>query len=98
MKRTQMDFNETSWRPHVKQVTVPTLVIQNRNDAYLDEAFVTGVYDDLPVEKELMWLELPKQKNDLRNRMAAYDWIGTASEPILGWFEKFMGRDSQPAV
>ncbi len=98
MKRTQLDFNEASWRPHVKQVTVPTLVIQNRNDAYLDEAFVTGVYDDLPVEKELMWLELPKQKNDLRNRMAAYDWIGTASEPILGWFEKFMRRDSQAAV
>ena len=86
-----MDFNETSWRPLVKEVTVPTLVIQNRNDGYLDEDFVTGVYNDLVVEKEMLWLELPKMKNTLQNRMAAYDWLGTNPKPILGWLEKYMG-------
>lgn len=90
-KRTKMDFNTTSWRPFVKEVTVPILVIQNRNDGYLDENFVTGVYNDLPVEKEMLWLDLPKRKSTLMNRMAAYDWLGTDPKPVLGWFEKYMG-------
>lgn len=89
-KRTDMDFNETSWRPFVKDVTVPTLVIQNRNDGYLDEDFVNSFYKDLQVEKEMLWLDLPKQKNTLQNRMAAYNWIGTNSKPILGWFDTHM--------
>ncbi len=90
-KRTDMDFSETSWRPFVKEVTVPTLVIQNKNDGYLDEEFVTSVYDDLAAEKELMWLELPKRKNAMQNRMAAYDWLGTNPKPILDWFAKYVG-------
>jgi len=90
MKRTGMDFNKASWRPFVKEVTVPTLVIQNKNDSYLDADFVTGVFSDLAVEKTLMWVELPKQKNALQNRMAAYDWLGTNPKPILSWFGKYM--------
>ncbi|MEW8051219.1 MAG: hypothetical protein AB2809_12655 [Candidatus Thiodiazotropha sp.] len=89
-KRTDMDFNETSWRPFVKEVTVPTLVIQNTNDGYLDETFVNGVYDDLKVEKEMLWVDLPKKKNAVQNRFAAYDWIGDHPEPILQWFDNYM--------
>lgn len=90
-KRTGMDFNAASWRPHVEAVCVPTLIIQNKNDGYLDEDFVTGVYNDLKVEKELLWIEIPKRKSTLENRMAAYDWLGTHPKPILGWFNKYMG-------
>ena len=90
-KRTGIDFNAASWKPHVGEVSVPTLIIQNKNDGYLDEDFVTGVYNDLRVEKELLWIDIPKRKNTLENRMAAYDWLGTHPEPILGWFNKHMG-------
>lgn len=89
-KRTGMDFNATSWRPHVKDVTVPTLIIQNRNDAYLDEEFVNGVYQDLNVEKDILWIEIQKQKGPLANRMAAYNWIGENPEPILKWFDEYV--------
>ena len=92
-KRTGLDFNATSWRPHVNEVTVPTLVIQNRNDGYLDEAFVSGVYDDLQVEKELLWIDIPKRKNTFQNRMAVYDWLGSNPEPILSWFDRQMATD-----
>lgn len=87
-KRTGMDFTATSWRPSVKDVTVPTLIIQNNNDAYLHEAFVNGVYQDLNVEKDILWIEIPKQKSALANRMAAYNWIGENPGPILKWFDK----------
>ena len=82
------DYYHNTWRPYVKDVSVPTLVIQNLNDGFLDQEFVEGVYNDLQVEKEIMWLELPDMKNQGYNRMAAYDWLGTNPEPILGWFNK----------
>ncbi|MEC8429561.1 MAG: alpha/beta hydrolase, partial [Pseudomonadota bacterium] len=87
-----VDFDETSWRPHVTSVNVPTLVIQNRNDGYLDAEFVTGVYEDLNVEKELLWIDVPKQKSAFQNRLAGYDWLGTHPEPILKWFNKYLAE------
>lgn len=86
-KQTGRDFNETSWRPFVKDVSVPTLVIQNKNDGYLDENFVDGVYSDLTVEKEMLWLDIPKLKGGANpNRAAAYQWVGENPEPIVSWF------------
>ena len=89
-KRTGMDFNATSWRPNVKDVSVPTLIIQNKNDGYLNEDFVKSVYDDLNTEKELLWIEAPKKKNAFANRLAGYDWLGTHRNPIVGWFDKYI--------
>ena len=88
--KTGMDYHATSWRPNVRDVNVPTLIIQNRNDAYLDEGFIEGVYQDLNVEKDLLWIELPKQKNALSNRMAAYNWIGEQPDVILNWFNSYL--------
>lgn len=90
-KRTGKDFNATTWRPYVKDVSVPTLVIQNKNDGFLDEQFVQDFYNDLNVEKELMWLEIEKKKGGATaNRFAAYDWLGENPTPILGWFDKHL--------
>ncbi len=87
-KHTDFDYYENTWRPNVKDVSVPTLVIQNTNDGFFDRGFVEGVYNDLQVEKEMMWLDIPDKKNQGFNRMAAYDWLGTHPEPILNWFNK----------
>ncbi|KXX69188.1 alpha/beta hydrolase [Flammeovirga sp. SJP92] len=89
-KNTDFDYINNTWRPYVKDVTVPTLIIQNKNDGFLDKDFVDGVYNDLQVEKEMMWIEIPDKKNQGFNRMAAYDWLGTHSEPVLKWFNKYM--------
>ena len=87
---TNFDYYQNTWRPHVKDVAVPTLMIQNVNDGYLDKEFVERVYNDLHVEKEIMWLDIPDKKNQSYNRLAAYDWLGTNPEPILGWFDKYI--------
>jgi dienelactone hydrolase len=89
-KRTGMDFNESSWVPNVKDITIPVLVIQNKNDGYLNEDFVNKYYEDLIVEKEMLWIDIPKKKNANFNRIAAYEWIGENPAPILGWFEKYV--------
>lgn len=90
-RHTDFDYYNNTWRPFVKDVAVPTLVIQNTNDGFFDKEFVDGVFNDLQVEKEMMYIELPDLNNQGFNRMAAYDWLGTNPEPILGWFDKYMG-------
>ncbi|MEM7038186.1 MAG: alpha/beta hydrolase [Bacteroidota bacterium] len=83
-QRTGIDFNTNTFMPHVKDITVPTLVIQNSNDPWTDKNLVEQYYKDLQVEKKMLWLDLKKK------RAAAYDWIGHNSEEILGWFGKYM--------
>ncbi len=88
--RTGIDYSTNTFMHNVKTINIPTLVIQNKNDGYLDEKFVNTYYNDLKVEKKMLWIEIPKLKNANFNRMAAYDWIGTNPKPILGWFDKYM--------
>ena len=95
---TDFDYYNDTWRPYVKDVDVPTLVIQNRNDGYLDEDFIQSFYDDLQVDKEILWIEVPKRRTKAANRIAAYEWIGTNPEPILAWFDKFIDGDDEPTT
>ena len=87
-KRTGWDYNTITWRDHVKEVKVPTLLIQNKNDGFLNEQFINAVYESLNVEKEMLWISVQKKKTALRNRLACYDWLGSHPEPIVGWFDK----------
>lgn len=83
-QKTGIDFNENNFMPNVKDIKVPTLVIQNRNDPWTNHELINEYYNCLNVEKELLWLELEKQ------RAAGYDWISKNSEKILEWFGKYM--------
>ena len=79
-----IDLTGDSFLPYVKDVSIPTLVIQNSNDPMTDLDMVKQYYNDLAVEKEMLWLDLDKK------RAAAYDWIGKNPEPIVGWFDKYV--------
>ena len=89
-RRSGIDFEASSWVPNVQEIRVPTMVIQNQNDAYLDRPFVEAYYENLTVDKEMLWLDIPKRKTAFENRAAAYDWIGENPEPILRWLGKHM--------
>lgn len=80
-----VDLTGDSFLPYVKDVTVPTLVIQNRNDPMTNLDMVQQYFDDLEVEKEMLWLELEKKRG------AAYAWLGDHSKEVLGWFGKYLG-------
>ncbi|GLS27547.1 alpha/beta hydrolase [Marinibactrum halimedae] len=90
-KRTGIDFMENTFINDVKDINVPTMIIQNTNDPFTKKEFVEQVYQNLTVEKEILWLDLPKLKSAAHNRAAAYDWIGKNPEQILGWFNKYVG-------
>ena len=71
--------------PNIKAINVPTLVIQNENDGYLDRAFIDAYYETLTVEKEMLWVDIPVQRDAFHNRAAAYVWIGGTGHPAMVW-------------
>jgi dipeptidyl aminopeptidase/acylaminoacyl peptidase len=79
-----VDLTGDSFLPYAKDISIPTLVIQNENDPMTNLDMVKQFYNDIQVEKDLLMLNLEKKRG------AAYDWIGKNPEDILGWFEKHM--------
>ena len=82
--RLGFDMNTKSFLDDVDEIAVPTLVIQNRNDPWTNIEMVEQYFDKLKVEKEMMWLEIEK------NRFAAYDFIGRETGKIVPWFNKYL--------
>ena len=76
-ERTGVDMVEKSFLPNVKDIDVPTLIVQNSNDPWTDMNFVDSFYNQLTVEKDVHWADLEK------NRIAAYDYIGQNSSGCL---------------
>lgn len=79
-----LDLTGEAFLPYVKDISVPTLVIQNKNDPMTNMGMVEQYYNDLNVEKEMLWLELEKKRG------ATYAWLGNNPEPILKWFGRYM--------
>jgi dipeptidyl aminopeptidase/acylaminoacyl peptidase len=79
-----VDLTGDSFLPYAKDISIPTMVIQNENDPMTNLDMVNRYYDDLTVEKELLMLKLEKK------RAAAYDWIGKNPDKILEWFGKYV--------
>ena len=69
-KQRNTDLTGDSFLPYVKDISVPTLVIQNENDPMTDMGMVKEYYQNLQVEKEILWLDLEKKREVL---------------PTLGW-------------
>jgi pimeloyl-ACP methyl ester carboxylesterase len=83
-RRTGIDFDHTSFLPYAKDITVPTLVIQNKNDPMTNLDFVRQYHDALTVETEMLWLDLA------RSRGAAYDYLPKHPDTISKFFDKYM--------
>lgn len=83
-EKRKTDLTGTAFLPYVKDINVPTLVIQNTNDPMTNLDMVKRYYDSLTVEKDMMNLDLEKKRG------AAYAWLGKNPQPIVGWFDKYM--------
>ena len=51
---------EKSFLMNVKDIDVPTLIVQNSNDPWTDMNFVDSFYNQLTVEKDIHWADLEK--------------------------------------
>ena len=82
--RLGFDMSEPNFVLEAPKVTVPTLVVQNKNDPWTQLSMVQDYYDALAVEKELKMLDIAP------SRFAAYDYLGTHPEDLMPWFDKHM--------
>ena len=82
--RIGYDLGERSFLDDVGKVSVPTLLVQNQNDPWTNLDMVRAYYDGLNCEKDLMWLDIEK------NRFAAYDYIGREPAKIMSWFDRHL--------
>jgi predicted acyl esterase len=83
-ERLGFDLNTRTFMPDVSSITIPTMVVQNKNDPWTSLELVESFYDSLQVEKEMLWLELSK------DRAAAYDYLGTSPEFLDDFFQKYL--------
>jgi pimeloyl-ACP methyl ester carboxylesterase len=83
-ERTRMDLNAVSFMPDVPAINVPTLLVQNSNDEYLNRQSIEEYFDALQVEKEMMWLDLGTK------RAAAYDYLTRNPAEVLSFFDRHM--------
>lgn len=83
IKRGGKDLNEGS-RSHAGNITVPTLILQNENDPLTKIDFVKKYYEDLRVEKEMLWFKGEKKRLD------AYDYFSRSPEPMIKFFNKYV--------
>jgi dienelactone hydrolase len=61
LSRGGKDFN-SNCLPQVKHISVPTMVVQNENDPWTKLDWVQRYYDELTVEKEMLWLQGAKKR------------------------------------
>ena len=83
-KRLGFDLEHKTFLDNVRDITVPTMVMQNKNDPWANSDFVQQYFDGLKGEKEMVWLDLKK------SRAAAYDYIGRESKEVLRFFMKYV--------
>ncbi len=67
-----------------KSTCVPTRLVQARKDPNTNLAWINDVYSNIPVEKEMFWLEEPTHRFD------GYNWFRDHPEDMLGWFNRYM--------
>lgn len=67
-----------------KDIKVPTLYVQTRNDPWTEPTDITGFYENTQSTKEFYWLE------GLTHRFQGYQYFGEHPEKMFSWLEKWM--------
>lgn len=71
-----------------KSTCVPTRLVQARKDPFTNLDKIAQIYANMPVEKEMLWLEEPTHRFD------GYNWFGDHPRDMLDWFDRFMPEEN----
>ena len=82
-KYRDVDLTGDSFLPYAREISIPTMVIQNSNDPMTNLDMVKQYFNDLTVEKAIKWLDLEKKRG------AAYAWLGSHAQEVTSWFKKY---------
>jgi dienelactone hydrolase len=68
----------------VKDIKVPTLYVQTRNDPWTELSDIMSFYESTRSAKDFFWLE------GLTHRFQGYQYFGENPEKMLWWLKKWM--------
>ncbi|MBN2028671.1 alpha/beta hydrolase [bacterium] len=77
-------LEDMSPAPYIKDIKVPILYVQVKNDAWTDPSDVQGFYDNTTAPKEIFWIE-----GDLE-RFDGYNYFGENPTRMLEFLEKYL--------
>ena len=69
---------------YVKDLKVPVLYVQARNDPWTELSDVQGFFDKSPEPKEFYWIE------NTKHRFESYSYFQEKPEVMLEWLKKWM--------
>ena len=83
LERGGKDFHSSPLQ-YVKNINIPTMLVQNKNDPWANMDWIKKYYNNLNVEKEMLWLDGTK------NRFFAYTYFINSPEKMLNFFKKYI--------
>jgi pimeloyl-ACP methyl ester carboxylesterase len=85
-RATSMELKDMDMPQYATAVDIPTLLLQVRDDALTTPADVQAIFDAMPAEqKDLIWIEGTQRRFD------GYNYLPKNPQPMLNWFQRFMG-------
>ena len=75
---------DMSPKEYVKDIKIPTLYVQARNDPWTDLRDIQGFYENTPESKEFFWIE------DTKHRFESYSYFQEKPKKMLEWLKKWM--------
>lgn len=82
--QSEYPLHDMSPAAYVKDIKVPTLYVQTRNDPWTEMSDITGFYENTRSEKDFFWLE------GLTHRFQGYQYFGDHPGRMLSWLERWM--------
>lgn len=82
--RSNHPLDKMSPYEYVKDIKVPTLYVQARNDPWTELTDIQSFYDNTPGPKEFYWIE------DTKHRFESYSYFQDRPEKMLNWLGKWM--------
>ena len=73
---------------HVEKVITPTLLLQGYRDMSTNMDFIRALYDRLPVEKRMYWME------ETIHRFDGYNYFADHPKEMLDWFQHYLQINS----
>lgn len=77
-------LEEMSIQPYIKDIKIPTLYIQGRNDAWNELSEIMGFYEETTAPKEFLWQETAQ------NRLETYQHVSEDPQPIINFINTYM--------
>jgi uncharacterized protein len=82
--RSKYPLDKMSPKEYVKDIKIPTLYVQAKNDPWTELSDIQYFYDHTPEPKEFYWIE------NTKHRFESYSYFQDNPQKMIEWLQKWM--------